>query len=329
MKLVGIIALVFALGSYAAEEPPVSFTTTDGKTLTNVKLLGQEKGDVFLHYAGPDGIGMAWFDMDTIPDSARQSLGLPLSSEQASFESALLHVAQNASFQAEANLGDEARQKQWQAEALASLAGPVHKVSFIAEDGETVTEDSSDLTQEQTALYTGQYVGQQQAAWSNSPNSPYYMMLLNERWLEHVFRRATREERRQEEIARRLNGPDQEVSVIEADGKRVTKTSSHLTAEERKLYVKQYITQQRAIERQHRPAPASVTQVETLHQEPNATGQLGAQRQRQNTVRQQPAPPPRQEAPATSRPNSDALKRQARAGNKSAQAQLKSMGLSW
>jgi hypothetical protein len=153
-------------------------------------------------------------------------------------------------------------------------------------------------------------------------------MMLNERWLEDVFRRELREERRQAETMKRLNGPDHEVTFIGPDGKPVTKHSSHLTAEERNLYTKQYAVQQRAIERQNRPIPASVSQAEILHQH-NTVGQ-GATSHQQNAVKQQQAPPPRQQAPAPSQgPNVDALKRSAKAGNKSAQAQLKSMGLSW
>jgi len=272
-------------------------------------------------------MGMAWFDMDTIPDNARRSLGLPLRGEQASFESALGRVAQNAALQAEASLGNDARQKQWQDEAVASLAGPVHKVTFVGTDGDSVTEDSSNLTPEETALYTTQYVEQQADTWSNSPTSPNYLMMLNEQWLEHVFRRALREERRQEETARALNGPDHEVTFIGPDGKPVTKHSSHLTAEERNLYTKQYAAQQRAIERENRPIPVSARQSAIPNQQP-AAGQGATSRQR-NTASQQQEHPPRQQAPAPAGANVDALRREARAGNKSAQAKLKAMGLGW
>jgi hypothetical protein len=190
--VVSSILMTLAWGA-SAQEPAksIDITTDDGEVLKEVIVLHKENDKVYLSYMQGGG----WFSLDSLSEDARKQLGLPT------------------------------REERWLDEAMNSLKGPNHEVSFIGPDGKPTRKESSLLTAEEQKLYLKQYVEKQEAVRQEEAD------------------KKAREEPWRDEAASSLEGPNHPVSFTAPDGKLTERESSHLTAEERDLYIKQYVNE--------------------------------------------------------------------------------------
>lgn len=96
--------LITLAWSASAQEPAksISVIMDDGRLLREVIVLQTEGDKVYLSHRQGGG----WFSLDSLSDDARKQLGLAT------------------------------REERWLNEAMNSLKGPNHEVSFIGPDGE-------------------------------------------------------------------------------------------------------------------------------------------------------------------------------------------------
>ncbi len=192
--------LITLAWSASAQEPAksISVIMDDGRLLREVIVLQTEGDKVYLSHRQGGG----WFSLDSLSDDARKQLGLAT------------------------------REERWLNEAMNSLKGPNHEVSFIGPDGEPTRKDSSLLTTEEQKLYIEQYAEKQKAVRP-----------------EEADKKARGEDGRAE-AETRLDGPNHEVSFTWPDEQPAKKDLSLLAVEEKELYIRRCAEEQAALRRE-------------------------------------------------------------------------------